>query len=337
VPNPIFNLTPAATVDEGNNWINMSWGPLSLVNPSTNVTLGNYTATGSSVNHVPSTAPTYAPAPSVDFFGNARKTNNAVDSGAVEFAAGGGGGGATLTASVAPTSLAFGNQAIGTASGPRSLTVTNTGTAALVGGTFTFGGGTPQPFSRATLLQGGPGTCGATLAVGASCTFNVVFTAATGTTNGTAFSRTLTVAYTGAVVTGSPATLTGTGITGGTLSFSSATNGTLTTVLGVRTLTFTIPAPRAPVTSVVTVTNTGAGSLSMTAETLAINIGGLYSITGTTCSFTTLLAPLGTCTITLRYATPVTQPVLPDIGATAVSNNGTGTVAGSSVLAVVAR
>ena len=22
VPNPIFNLTPAATVDEGNNWVN---------------------------------------------------------------------------------------------------------------------------------------------------------------------------------------------------------------------------------------------------------------------------------------------------------------------------
>src|SRR5204863_44767 len=58
VPNPIFNLTPAATVDEGNNWINMSWGPLSMVNPSTNVTLGNYgTAAGSSaINHVPSTA-----------------------------------------------------------------------------------------------------------------------------------------------------------------------------------------------------------------------------------------------------------------------------------------
>ena len=30
VPNPIFNLTPAATVDEGNNWINMSWGPLTV-------------------------------------------------------------------------------------------------------------------------------------------------------------------------------------------------------------------------------------------------------------------------------------------------------------------
>src|SRR5204862_8354807 len=87
VPNPIFNLTPAATVDEGNNWINMSWGPLSLVNPSTNVTLANYTATGSSVNHVPSTAPTYAPAPNVDLFGNDRKTNNEVDSGAVDIGA----------------------------------------------------------------------------------------------------------------------------------------------------------------------------------------------------------------------------------------------------------
>ncbi len=327
-------------MDEGNNWVNISWGPLAMTNPVTNATLGNYALTAGSpaINYVTpaNSATTYTAAPDTDFFGNARKTNNAVDVGAVEFA-GGGGGGATLTASVAPASLAFGNQAIGTASGPRSVTVTNTGTAALAGGTFTFGGGTPQPFSRATLLQGGPGTCGATLAVGASCTFNVVFTPATGTTNGTAFSRTLAVAYTGAVVTGSPVTLTGTGITGGTLTFSSASNGTLATVLGVRTLTFTIPTPRAAVTSVVTVTNTGAGSLSMTAEALALNIGGLYSITGTTCSFTALLAPLGTCTITVSYATPVTQPVLPDIGAMTVSNNGTGTTAGFSGLALVAR
>jgi len=27
-----FTLTPAATVDEGNNWINMFYGPLSTVN-----------------------------------------------------------------------------------------------------------------------------------------------------------------------------------------------------------------------------------------------------------------------------------------------------------------
>src|SRR6516162_257045 len=86
VPNPIFNLTPAATVDEGNNWINMSWGPLTLSNPVTSDPLSNYgPAAGSSViNLILSTAAdNYADAPVLDFYGNARKTNNAVDAGAV--------------------------------------------------------------------------------------------------------------------------------------------------------------------------------------------------------------------------------------------------------------
>jgi hypothetical protein len=341
VPNPIFNLTPAATVDEGNNWINIAWGPLSLSNPSvtaaagtTATPLGNYgPAAGSPViNYIGATgasAANYTAAPPLDFYGNTRK-NGAVDAGAVEFAGGGGGG---ATATVSPSPLAFGNQATGTASGPRTLTITNTGSVGLTGGSFTFGGGAPQPFSRATVLQGGPGTCGATLAVGASCSFNVVFTPPTAT----AFSRTLTVAYAGATVTGSPVTLTGTGVTPGTLSFTSATNGVLSTALGTRVLTFTIPTPRAPVTSAVTMTNTGAGSLLITAEALAINIGGLYSISGTTCSFTTPLAPGGTCTVSVTYATPATPPGLPDLGAMTVSNNGSGTLGGNSTLALSAQ
>src|SRR2546423_13317965 len=95
VPNPVFNLTPAATVDEGNNWINISWGPLATTNSSNGtangVTLGNYalaTASSPAVNYIPAISPTYAPAPSTDFFGNARKTDNFVDAGAVEFAGG---------------------------------------------------------------------------------------------------------------------------------------------------------------------------------------------------------------------------------------------------------
>jgi hypothetical protein len=47
---PAFTLNPAATVDEGNNWINMFYGPLSAVNPVTargaagyNTPLGDYT------------------------------------------------------------------------------------------------------------------------------------------------------------------------------------------------------------------------------------------------------------------------------------------------------
>jgi hypothetical protein len=88
VPNPVFNLTPAATVDEGNNWINMAWGPLTTSNPVSGDPLSNYgPAAGSSViNFIPSTATAnYNAAPATDFYGNARKGNNAVDAGAVEF------------------------------------------------------------------------------------------------------------------------------------------------------------------------------------------------------------------------------------------------------------
>ena len=88
VPNPVFNLTPAATVDEGNNWINLSWGPLAMSNPVSGDALSNYgPAAGSSViNFIPSTAgANYTGAPALDFYGNPRKGNNAVDAGAVEF------------------------------------------------------------------------------------------------------------------------------------------------------------------------------------------------------------------------------------------------------------
>ena len=90
VPNPIFNLTPSATVDEGNNWINISWGPLAMASPTTGSTLGNYAIqTGSPAQDaVGSAASTYAAAPSADFFGNPRKLfNSAVDVGAVELQA----------------------------------------------------------------------------------------------------------------------------------------------------------------------------------------------------------------------------------------------------------
>jgi hypothetical protein len=550
VPNPIFNLTPVATVDEGNNWVNMRWGPLTLVNAKTNATLANYAPTSGSpaIDAILSTAPTFAIAPTTDFFGNPRFDPGengaiAVDIGAIEFQdvgvpmvtaapttltftaallttsapqtvtltnAGGGalnginvavtapfsrptgaaggtcgtslgahgnctinvvftptalgaasgtltvtatngtvngspvtlsGTGANNTVTVAPATLAFGNWATGTTSPAQTLTVTNTSSTTLTGVTVTFAGGTPQPFSRpagtaggtctttivlapnatctinvvfapttaasfsrtvaatiagatvtpatvaltgagvamavtpasltfaaqavgtptalqtltvrnstggtrtltiaftgpfsrATLLQGGGGTCGTTLANSASCTINVVFTpTAVGSATGTAAITT----NGGFTVANSPVALSGTGVTPGTLSFTSATNGTLSTVLGVRTLTFTIPAPRAAVTSVVTVRNTGTGSLQITNDSLSINIGSLYSVTGTTCSFTTPLAPNGTCTISIRYATPATRPLLPDIGALAVNNNGSGTTGGVTPLALVAQ
>ena len=92
VPNPVFNLTPVATVDEGNNWINLRWGPLTLTNPSVTggASLGNYAlAQGSpAIDYVPSSSPTYSAAPSTDFFGKPRPdpaNPNHFDIGAVEF------------------------------------------------------------------------------------------------------------------------------------------------------------------------------------------------------------------------------------------------------------
>jgi Bacterial Ig domain len=113
VPNPIFNLTPAATVDEGNNWINMSWGPLSLTHPvkldasGHPVILGNYglqASSTSAINHATPENTTY-PITANDFYGTSRPQGGAWDIGAVELitTGGGGGGGCPTTAPAFPT------------------------------------------------------------------------------------------------------------------------------------------------------------------------------------------------------------------------------------------
>jgi uncharacterized repeat protein (TIGR01451 family) len=83
---PVFainQITPAATVDEGNNWINLGFGPLSLVNPVDGQTiLGNY-AIGGGSPAVNQGSPNSAP--SDDFFGNSRPQGSGYDIGAVEY------------------------------------------------------------------------------------------------------------------------------------------------------------------------------------------------------------------------------------------------------------
>jgi hypothetical protein len=291
VPNPVFSLTPAATVDEGNNWININWGPLSLVNTSNGtlngIMLGDYgpSSTSAAINYVPITAPTYAAAPSLDFYGTQRKTNNLVDAGAVEFS-----GTVTprLSANVTPGTPAFGNWAAGTTSPAQTVTVTNTGNTALAGGAFTFGGGTPQPFARPAGTAGG--TCGTTLAIGASCTINVVFSPPTATS----FTRSLAVAYTGATITGPPVTLTGTGV---------ANRATLS--ITPNPLTITLPSNATTGTGVVTLTNTAAAGGAQVTVTgvngppFFLSIGPLAG--PDTCTGATL-APGATCIVTVRFS-----------------------------------
>jgi hypothetical protein len=311
VPNPIFNLTPAATVDEGNNWINISWGPLSLSNPS-GVTLGNYGPSAGSpvINYIPSSAPTYAAAPATDFYGTQRKTNNAVDAGAVEFT--GGTSAPTLTATVSPSPLAFGNWATGTTSAAQTLTVTNTGTGALTGGTFVFGGGTAV-FSRPGGTAGG--TCGAGLAVGASCTIKVTFSP----TTATSFSRTLTVAYTGAAVTPTPVTLTGTGVTGRAAVAISAPTITLATGVasgtGLVTLTNNAAAGGSQV-SVTAVAASGGSALTFFFSNGAF--AGPDNCTGAA------IAPGASCTVSVRFTNVTSTRGTNRAGTIAFTDTGAG-------------
>jgi hypothetical protein len=81
-------LTVAATVDEGNNWVNLGYGPLALANAATapgtglpQALLGDYSITAGSpaFNTASSTG-----APDHDFFGRTRPQGGAFDIGAVE-------------------------------------------------------------------------------------------------------------------------------------------------------------------------------------------------------------------------------------------------------------
>jgi hypothetical protein len=280
VPNPIFNLSPVATVDEGNNWINISWGPLAMTNPVTNAVLGNYAlqAGSTAINYIPASAGgasgAFTLAPSTDYFGNSRKGNGFVDAGAVEFSAGGGGGGGA-SATVSPASLAFGNWAVGTTSNPMLVTVTNTGTVALTGGTFSSPG---APFARVTTgtFPAGAPNCGGTLAVGASCTLKYTFAPTSAVTS----NANVTVVYTGATVTGSPVALSGTGVA-----------ARATVAISPNPLSITAPAGSFTGTGTVNLMNTAASGGSSVAVTNVAVAGGTFPF-----SFFFVTAGSDTCT-----------------------------------------
>jgi hypothetical protein len=295
VPNPVFNLTPTATVDEGNNWINISWGPLAMANPVTGTVLGNYSlAAGSpAINYITPalSATTYAAAPSLDFFNNLRKTNNAVDVGAVEFGA----LPPVAILSVTGGPLAFGGVPTGGTSASRQLILHNTGTAAGTGIALTF---SSPLFSRPVGAAGG--SCGATLAAGGTCTINVVFSP----TAQVMTNATLTITA-NVVVTGSPVALSGTGvapIVAALLAPPSRNYGTATRGVGV------LGAP----TQVFTLTNTGNVTLTgITQGVLAGTNPTEFSIVRllSTCGPAgngqllgqTTLAPGAACTVTVQF------------------------------------
>jgi len=202
------NITPAATVDEGNNWINLTYGPLSLFNTAAQsmvasgasaVTSGAYSIGSASADARDHGA--NAGAPTLDYFGQTRAltSGDAADIGAVEFKSGNVSG---ALVSVSPSPLAFGQVAAGTVV-TRDLTVANNGTAGFTG--LTVAGLPSGDFARVAA----PGDCGATLAAGAVCKIRVQYTAPA--TVGTTSTATVTVTGSTAV-SGSPVAVSGTSV-----------------------------------------------------------------------------------------------------------------------------
>jgi hypothetical protein len=299
VPNPIFNLSPVATVDEGNNWINLRWGPLSMVNPATstatsNVFLGNYSLASSSpiINFIPTSEPNYNTlVPKTDFFGNKRPDEptgaSHIDPGAVEYIA-------VVTpasVSVSPTSLSFTGPAGGATTASQTLTLTNSGGSAFaVTLAFTQPPSGDGTFARATGGGGAGGTCTGSLAANSTCTINIVFTPGATVTSPTAPNGSLAIAG----ITNGPVSLTGTD-----------TVVTHTATVSPSPLAFGNWATGTTGSMTLTVTNTGNGQLT----------GGTF--TGLTAPFTRPTGGAGgtcgatlnvgaSCTIIVRYAPTAT-------------------------------
>jgi hypothetical protein len=296
-------------VDEGNNWINVSWGPLSQTNAALLGTDGDYGGQGPLANYVlAATSPAIDYVPTVDvlptgvtvpgtafdFFGHVRPDGSGCNSdiGAVELQNPGSCG----AANVSPTSYNFGTVGQGATSASLTLTLSNTGNRTLTGINVVFSG----PFSRVT--PGANNNCTATLAAHVICTITVVFKPVAGG----AVTGTVTITDNDVpviLVAGSPVQLSGTGV-------ASAASATLTpTTFAYPVTTRNCPTPvlgcLLDPTHTFVLRNTG--NVTLTGITPAV-LGGTnlteYGIVPlvTTCgTAATTLAPNATCNIVVQF------------------------------------
>ncbi|PYX40900.1 MAG: hypothetical protein DMG81_04980, partial [Acidobacteria bacterium] len=292
VPVPVFNLTAGATVDEGNNWINITWGPLLLTDPShTTQMLGDYSLTASSTAAIDTADGSVAPAK--DFFGRSRPQGSEPDMGAVEFVKA-----AASDMEVTPLSLAFGDVGNNTDSPLLFVTVSSTGSSPLTGpsgsGPITLSFSSPA-FTRVTSGTGVSSSCSTTqsIAVGATCRIYVRFhptvlgaAAGTMTINSNdaspdvATERAVSLSGRSVRITVTPSSLSFTTLFGG--NFGAAQNVTVRNV-------GTTPLAGPITTSITDVTN-----------------GVIFQVQSTTCptSAVTSLAPNATCNVAVRFRSP---------------------------------
>jgi hypothetical protein len=234
-PNPVFMLNPSATVDEGNNWINVSWGPLALADPSIQgptvggvagnygggLALGNYALLQSSplIDSITVNA-TNLPTATIpqlvtDFFGNPRPdaaNRNRFDVGAVEYQHNGSNLTATLTG-ISPNSGLRGATVTVTLTGT-NLTSASAVNVSGTGITVTGVGVQSATTVVATFTISATATTGArnvSVVTSLGTTGNVTFTVTAATPTLTSISP--SSGERGAAV---PVTLTGTNLAGAT-------------------------------------------------------------------------------------------------------------------------
>ena len=282
LPNPVFNLSPAATVDEGNNWVNMNYGPLSLFNaaaqtgsPNYGVPLGNYSITGTS----PAIDNAGTGAPNHDFFGTSRPQGSRPDIGAVEFNSASG-------AVVNPMSLSF-SSSIGVTSAPQTVTVNNTGTIPLTVTATIVGPGNPGQFNTSACTP-------SPVTPGSSCTVSVTFTPTASGLPSLSRSARLSLAFPGSGVTTVFVSLSGTILMP---TYTVTTNGanTNTPLAFGNQVRGTISAAQ---TATITNTSSNGATITVNSTPLAGTSSGQFARTP---ACTGLLAAGASCTINVTF------------------------------------
>jgi hypothetical protein len=180
-------------------------------------------------------------------------------------------------AGVSPSSLTFSSQSLNTSSSAQTITLSNTGAAALTITGITIGGTNAGDFSQTN-------TCGASVAASGNCTISVTFKP---TASG---SRTASVSIADNA-TGSPQ--------GVTLSGTGAAAATPTASLAPTALTFASQALNtSSAAQSVTLSNTGTGALTVSGITITGANAGDFSETNT-CG--TNVAASANCTISVTF------------------------------------
>jgi hypothetical protein len=177
--------------------------------------------------------------------------------------------------SISPTSLSFSAEAVGAASAPLTLTVSNTGGTPMANVSFEIVGASASSFAT------GVTTCGGALNNGSSCTVQVIF--APVTTGGS--TATLTVSSSTAGTKTVQVPLSGAGGAANAVQLEPASLSFGTTGVG-----------EASSTQVVTVTNTGTVDLNG----FALSVSGAFELVNNSCTAT--LAAGASCTAGVVFA-----------------------------------